>query len=571
MPDLREGDLQKKVTQVRRRQLLQTWLWQLPICVGGAVALAAIAYFAQLYFQLETQLTWWGALGILAGLGLAASVVLTAIRRPTAVDSALALDGAFNLRERVTTAISLTDEQKASPAGMALMEDVQKKITQLDVASRFPLAMPRTTWALPAAAAAFALVVIFYNPSQNIEAQTALKKKDAAKEEEKIPPIKTEEYKQNNEARKARVKDIDSEKLQTLQNQLDRLLEKVDGADKPTDVTLAAQEASKLAEDIKKRQDELNKVKEMMNKLRNTTDLKDAKDSPSSDLQKAMSEGDMQKAKEELDKLLQSMKEGKLTQEQKEQLAKQLDDLSKKLKDLAEQKERREQIEKSNLDPEAKKKELAKLDKQKEQLKELAQMAEKLSQCKDCLQKGDNDKAEQNLKDASAMIQEMLKDAQEAKELEAALEDVDKLKQELGDKGDKQKGATVQGEDEEGDPGMEETEDPTPKPGTDKRSRGGLRKDRANETKNKDERARSPLDPKGKIQFKGYGPEQPKPDRDSVGKTTVEIGEGILESKHEATEALRGQRIPQAQKNVVTDFYSNLVDPNRDKKKEEKK
>jgi len=567
MPDLREGELKKKVTQVRRRQLLQTWLWQLPICLGGAVAFAAIAYFAQLYFNLETQLTWWGALGILSGMGLLASLILVAMRQPTAVDSALALDDAFNLRERVTTAIGLSDEQKASPAGMALMEDVQKKITQLDVASRFPLAMPRSSWALPAAAAAFALVVMFYNPSQNIEAQSkSTKKKDAAKEEEKVPPIKTEEYKAHNEQRKARIKDIDSEKLQTLENQLDRLLEKVDGTDKASDLNIVAQEASKLAEDIKKRQEELSKVKEMMNKLRNTTDLKDSKDGSNSDLQRAMSEGDMQKAKEELDKLLQSMKEGKLTQEQKEQLAKQLDDLAKKLKEAAEQKERREQVEKSNLDPEAKKKELAKLDKQKEQLKELSQMAEKLSQCKDCLQKGDNEKAEQNLKDASAMIQEMLKDAQEAKDLQAALDDVDKLRQELGDKDGRMKGDRAAG-DEEGDPGLEESEDPTEKPGTDKASRGGLRKDRANETKSKDERARSPLDPKGKIHFKGYGPEQPKPDKDTVGKTTVELGEGIQESGQQATEALRGQRIPQAQKNVVGDFYSNLADPNKDKEK----
>ena len=37
--------------------------------------------------------------------------------------------------------------------------------------------------------------------------------------------------------------------------------------------------------------------------------------------------------------------------------------------------------------------------------------------------------------------------------------------------------------------------------------------------------------------------------------------------KQQATDALRAQRVPQAQKNVVGEFYNNLADPNRDKKK----
>jgi hypothetical protein len=50
---------------------------------------------------------------------------------------------------------------------------------------------------------------------------------------------------------------------------------------------------------------------------------------------------------------------------------------------------------------------------------------------------------------------------------------------------------------------------------------------------------------------------QPKPS--DKGKTTVELGPTILEAREQATEALRTQKVPAAQRDLVSDFYRNLA------------
>ncbi len=61
---------------------------------------------------------------------------------------------------------------------------------------------------------------------------------------------------------------------------------------------------------------------------------------------------------------------------------------------------------------------------------------------------------------------------------------------------------------------------------------------------------------KGKLSFGGYGPIQPKPAE--KGKTTVELGATIQEAREQAVEALRQQKVPAAQRDLVSEFYKNL-------------
>jgi hypothetical protein len=98
---------------------------------------------------------------------------------------------------------------------------------------------------------------------------------------------------------------------------------------------------------------------------------------------------------------------------------------------------------------------------------------------------------------------------------------------------------------------------------------GGRRKTRENETKDKNTRARGQLDPKGGLILEGHGPDQPKPEKSAIGKTTLDIAPDLNETRQQATEALRSQKVPAAQRDVVSEFYKNLT-PERGKPAEKK-
>jgi len=553
--------LNRKVRQVRRRQFLQLLLRFLPFCLLGAIALTAIWYVAQPFTGVP--LTWTGALGIATGLALVVNVALAWLRLPSRTYSALSLDEAFGLRERVTTALHLSEAQRSSPAGVALLADTRQRIGSIDVPSRFPLSVPPTTWFVPAAAMALALLIVFYNPTRSPAVATG-KPATEAKKKAEIKPINTEEVRQQIANRRKRVKDFTSDKFQELETDLDKLLEKVDKAENEAEKQVAIQDLSKLAAEMAARQKELGRLSSLQQQLRQNSDLKKSEDGPAKDFQDALSKGDLQDAQKQLEKLAQAIKDGKMSEQDKQKLAEQLKQLQQKLKELADLKQRRENIAKSNLDPESKKRELEKLDKEAQKLKDAAKLAQQLSKCQQCLEKNDAGATTKALEDAQKTLEEMALDAKEAAELEAALEDMEKLKECLGCK-DPKTGSGSEAEEDDTDPGDEEIDDPTEREGVKTRSKGGKRGDRANETDSKNERARSPLDPKGKILFQGFGPEQMKPDRDSIGKTTVDIGPGLVETKQQATEALRQQKVPQPQRDLVTDFYKNLVEQGQKK------
>src|SRR5207244_6802713 len=106
-------------------------------------------------------------------------------------------------------------------------------------------------------------------------------------------------------------------------------------------------------------------------KRRNRMTPNDQQERPAKHLQKALSEGKFDKAREELERISKRIKNNQMSAKEKEQLQKQLEKLQQKLERLAQQKDKEEQLRKKNLDPETLKRELAEMKKQNEKLKDL--------------------------------------------------------------------------------------------------------------------------------------------------------------------------------------------------------
>lgn len=552
--------LRKKVAQVRRRLVIQEILRVLPWSLAGAVVCTFAWHFVQKSYGLYPD--WTVILPASLAAAVLGSVFAILLRLPSRAFSAMSLDEAFGLQERITTALLLSEEQRNSPAGIALLEDIRQRVANLQVATRFPLRLSRFFWLVPAAAVLLALAVVFYNPTHT-SASSSVKEQSKEAKKDEATAAAYEELRQQIAQRRKRLGDFSSEKFQELETELDRLLEKAENADTEAERQAAIEQLSRLAAEIAARQKELGKLTTIQQQLRNSSDLRDSRDGPAKDLQNALSKGDLEEARQQLEKLAQTIKDGKLSEEDKQKLLEQLRNLKEKLNDLAELKKRREAIAKSNLDPETKRKELAKLDREAQKLQELAKLAQQLSKCEQCLSRSESGNAIQALDEAQKTLEEMIQDARELAELEAALQDMEKLKECLGCKDPKTGPSSDSEEDVE--PPDEEFDDPTERPGEQRATRGGRRGERATDTDSKNERARSPLDPKGRILFQGYGPQQTKPDRDSIGKTTVEIGPGLVETRQQATEALRQQRVPPQQRDLVNEFYRNLIEKGQKK------
>src|SRR4029450_4755102 len=80
---------------------------------------------------------------------------------PSRVDAAVAIDRVFHLNERLSTALTLPDDLRVTPAGRALLAAAIKHVSSLDIGSGFAPAMPRRAWVplIPAALAVGLLTV----------------------------------------------------------------------------------------------------------------------------------------------------------------------------------------------------------------------------------------------------------------------------------------------------------------------------------------------------------------------------------------------------------------------------
>lgn len=553
------GPLHQQIARVSRRLLLQSFVQYLIWCWAGALVLSAVGFLVQLLLQptisglaFEPAQRWLAAGGVV-GLATVVAVVLALVRSPSKPYAALELDEKFNLKERVTTLLLLTPEQLASPAGQALFGDVSQRIDKLDIASRFPIHVPWSAALVPVCAVLLALAALVPPFTSKAIASTD--------EERPIPPANAREI-DKKLAELQRKKPLDpklaekpkSEELERIETELEKI------ANKPREnrdqLRERIKELTNLEDQMKSREKDLaeksKSLKQQMQQLDKLMD-KDSKDGPGKDLQKALSEGKLDKAAEEVERLMKKLKDNELTQKEQEQLQKQLKDLQEKLDRLAKQQNKEDQLKQlhkdGKLDAETLKRELEQLKKDSEKLKDLKDLAEQLKQCQECMKKGDTQGAAEGLKKASGQLKGMKLDENEMKDLQDQLQRLQEAKGEMC------KGCQGKGENEG-------EQDENSKAG----GRPGGRRKVAPEGKQGsfDEKAKVDFDNKGKKIFDGYAPGE-----NYRKKTQAELEGEIKSASQEAPEAIEQQRIPKAAREMSKGYFKNLGGQ-KEKEKEKK-
>lgn len=426
------NELRNQVARARHRLVIEQFLAHSVWCLFAALAGAAIAIAVPRLFSVADLPpdwdSWWLFGSIVVGLVAAAAWTIGSHR--TTLDAAMEIDRRFELRERVASSLSLSGAELQTPAGQALVKDAVRAARRIDVGERFRVGMSRRAW-LPLVPAALAfLLMTLVSPlaatssvDPNASAAVAKQINTAAESARK----KLAE--QREQAQREGLKTADG-LFKRIEAGTRELAEK-----KKLDRTQAAVKLNDLAKQLQERRQQLGGKDGLQKQLQN---LKDLGSGTAGKIAQAMQQGDFQQAAKEVTKLAQQLRDGKLDDGAKSDLAKQLGAMKDKLASAADAHQQatdslRRQIEQQRQTGDLSKagqlqQKLDDLAAEAPQMNTLQKLANQLGTMQKGLQKGDGQQAARAMKQMSQQLAEMQQRANEKKMLDSALESLQAAK-----------------------------------------------------------------------------------------------------------------------------------------------
>jgi len=415
------GDLERPIRRVWRRLRFQRFLSALVWCWGATLAVLAGAFLAAKLSAVTLPGPAWLPFAVAGGLGLVAAALFAAVSGPSRVDAAVAIDRAYQLNERLSTALTLPDDLRATDAGRAIVADAGRKLADLDVRTAFGPKLPRLAW-LPLVPGAVAVALLFAPELSQLQAsaRTTRPKVDQKLVTEQAKALGKKLSSQRQELDKTKFPEADK-LLAQIQKAADELSK---GAPEKKEKALI--ELNKLSDALKDREKQLGSPEQVNRQLQQLRDL--TTNGPAEQFAKDLKTGDFQKATNELKRLQKKLKSGQLTEADKKALKEQLGDMAKQLEKMANLDERRKQLEEAKknggLSQQQYEQEMAKLDEQAKSLQKLQKMASQLAKAQEALQQGDTQKAAEALGMTEQQVAEMAKNLQELEALDSAMADL---------------------------------------------------------------------------------------------------------------------------------------------------
>ncbi len=416
--------LNKQVRKAQRWLGLQRFVGVLGWCWFFALVIALGAIVLDKFRPTGVAPWIWGV-GAL-GVGVLAASCWAVIRGRGPVDAAIEIDRRFGLKERVSSAIAMSDEERESPLGRALVADAARRVRRIDVGEHFTIS-PGRQILLPLIPAVIAvLVALFVGPLRSNRAQATTDPAVKKQIEKSSDSLRQKLVEQRKRAQEQGLKDA-QDLFKRLEEGTEDLAKRSKG-----DRRQALVKLNDLSREVKQRRQELGGAEQVRKQL---GQLKQIEEGPADKFLEAVKQGEFSKALQELDQLKSKLADAKLSDEEKEKLARQLEQMRDKLEKLAEaQREAEEDLERriqqarqAGRQGEADKlqEQLDQLRQQRPQMDQIQNMANKMGQCAQCLRDG-------QLKDAGNMLDGLQADVQN---LQEQLQELDMLNEAMGQLG----------------------------------------------------------------------------------------------------------------------------------------
>lgn len=431
--------IRKQVDRARRRLWMELFLGRVIKCWFVALLIATAAVAAPKLVAIENLPTqwaaWWLGGAVVAGLGVA--FVWTLVRGRSEFDAAVEIDRRFDLKERVASSLSLPAEAIATPAGRALVEDAERAVRRLEIDERFRVSFGRRAW-LPIVPAVIALAIVGLFDNQ--AAQSSVNNTAAV-----LSPKALENTTQTLRKKLAEIAKKTPKKglkdAEALLLEMEKEIQKL-ASQKNVDKKQAMIKFNNLAKQLAERREKLGGDNELKRQL---AGMKDLGNGPADKMAEAMKAGDWNKASDELQKLADQLKSGKLDEATSKKLAEQLQKMQDRLAESAARKEQaindlkkkiEEQKQAGNLAEAGElQQKLEKMQRQQKQANALQKLAQQMAQAQQSLEKGDQQAAAQSMAQMMQQMQEMQAEmdsnSAESQMLQMAMEQLEASKESM--------------------------------------------------------------------------------------------------------------------------------------------
>jgi hypothetical protein len=403
--------IRKQVDRARRRLWLELFLGRLVKCWFVALLAAVVAVAVPRLVVVENLPAQWSAwwIGGALAAGTLVALIWTTIYGRTEFDAAVEIDRRFDLKERVASSLSLPAEALATPAGRALVEDAERAVKRIEIDERFRVRVSRAAW-LPLVPAAIAMCLVGF-----VDVQPA--QSSVAKANETLNPKVITNSTQNlrkklaDIAKKPPKKGLESAQalLLEMEKEVAKIAEKKD-----VNRQQAMVKINNLAQQLAERREKLGGDSELKRQM---AGMKDLGRGPAEKMGEAMKNGDWKQASDELQKLADQLKDGKLDANAKRQLSEQLKKMEQQLADAAAKREQaiddlkkkiEEQKQSGNLAEAGEmQQKLERMMKQQKQAQQLKKLAQQMAQAQQSMEKGDQQAAAQSISQMMQQLQEM--------------------------------------------------------------------------------------------------------------------------------------------------------------------
>ena len=450
----------KQVNRARRQMVLSQFIQAFCICVFVGLLIASIGLLVPKIWHLSMLATgsnanfWnWSWIGGGLGLGVLAAIAWTSMTSANLHQAAVEIDERFKLKERLSSALLLSNTERESDAGQALVKDAADRAELIEVGEEFKMS-PSRQMLLPILPALLLAGLIF------VPNATAKEVAVEPEPEKKNVEVKTAMEETRKKIRKT-VEEMEAKGLKDAAKELKALEKKIDNMSsglKEKDKKEALVKLNNVKNKVADRKRQLGGDSKELKKQLNQ--MKKFNDGPAKKIADAMNDGDFKAAKDAIKDLVKDLKSGKLTETEKKKLAKDLQKIADELGKLAQRHEQAKKdlkdkiqkaMQKGDLEKAAKlQQKLEKKQQQDKQMQKMKEMAKKMQKCADCMKQGngqskkgqagkpgDGQKAgnqpsdaemQQALEDLQDIMDEMGDDLQDLEDLEDIMDQIEQAK-----------------------------------------------------------------------------------------------------------------------------------------------
>lgn len=356
-------------------------------------------------------------------------------RAPSIANTATEVDHRFGLRERLSSSLAVSEDAGVHRAIVtALRDDAARSAASVRIADQFPLRAGRAVWLPLSILPILAVMIAVVQPAARSSEQVAAAADSA--EVRQVRAVASELRKRVSEQRRtSEAKGLQDAKelFENLERKLDKIADSQSLKRKDALIQL-----NDIKEQIEARRDRIGSPDQIRNAL---SQMKGVDGGPAQKIADQIQRGDFGKAADELRQLAKKLKDGKLSDQEKEKLAAQANQLAQQLKAAAQQHEEKKQQLQQQIDQakrEGRSEDAAKLQEKLNnaqaadaQMQQMQNMAEAMQSAAEAMQQGDTESAAEAMQQISEELSDMQSAMSELEDLQSTLDDLAQSKNQM--------------------------------------------------------------------------------------------------------------------------------------------